>query len=95
VHRRRRPSIVLRQKLDNEIRKGADILIDAEKRFLLVSSAQMAESGAGRVDEHQVAGIEQSEFIVDEAIRRRRAMGIIGGYHPLRTEGAHVQPDGR
>ncbi len=92
---RRIPSIVLRQKFDDEIRKSVGILVDAEERLLLVRAAQMAEARAGRIDEYQVAGIEQREFIVDEAIRRSRTVRIVRGDHAFRTEGAHVQPDRR
>ena len=35
------------------------ILIDAEECLFLVGPAHMAETGSGRVDEHQIAGIEQ------------------------------------
>ena len=65
------------------------------ERFVLVRAAQVSEAGAGCIDEHQVAHVEQAVLVVDDAIRRRGAVRIVRRPHALRTERAHVQPHGR
>ena len=69
--------------------------IDAVEGLFLVLAGQTAETGAGRVDEDQIAGVEQARFVVDQRVGRCRRMRIIRRHDPLRAEGAHVQPDRR
>ena len=42
------------------------ILIDAVEGLFAVLAADAAEAGAGRVDEDEIAGIEQAEIVVDD-----------------------------
>jgi hypothetical protein len=84
-----------RQERDDEIGERMRVLVYSVERFFLVRAAQMAEARPGRVDEDQVARIEQAVFIVDEPIRSRRTVLVVRRQYALRAEGAHMQPHGR
>jgi len=53
----------------------------------------MPEAGARRVDEHQIAHVDEAVLVVDDAVGRRRAVRVIGSAHALWAERAHVQPN--
>ena len=101
---RRIPAPVLGQELADELGKSLHVAIDAIKllfaflalflflRLVLVGKLQSAETGAGRIDEYEVAGIEQAVFVVDDVVRRSRRVLIVRGHHALGPERAHVQP---
>jgi hypothetical protein len=56
---------------------------------------QVAEAGAGRVDEDEVGDIEQAVGIVEQRIGRRAIIARVrGDRHPLRPEGPHLEPHG-
>jgi hypothetical protein len=63
--------------------------------LVLLDREQARESGARRVDEHQIARIEQAVIVFDESVRRRRRVLIVQRNHAFGPERAHVQPDGR
>ena len=84
-----------RQEFDDEIGERMRVLVDAVERLLLVAAAQVPEARAGRVDEHQIAHVDQAVFVVDHPIGGGGAVRVVGGPHALRPERTHVQPDGR
>ena len=86
------PAIVLAEKLLNERGEGVDILIDAVEILVRVLAADPAKPGAGHVDEHDVADIEQTLVVVHDGIRRGRRVAVVIGEHAARAERAHVQP---
>ena len=53
--------------------------IDAAERLVLVLARDAAEAGARRVDEHEVAGVEQAVVVVDELVGRGRRVRVVGG----------------
>ena len=89
------PAAVLRQELRDELGEGIDVLVDPVERLFLVLAGDPAEPGARRVDEHQVAGIEQALVVVDDLIRRGRGMRSSAVDDAPRAERAHVQPHRR
>ncbi len=80
------------QEFDDEVGKGMRVFIHSVERLFLFSAPQMAEAGARCVDKDQVAGIQQTVFIVDELVGSRRAVRIILGEHSLGPESPHVKP---
>ncbi len=70
---RRIPATVFRQELRDEFGERIGILVDAVERLLLVLAGDAAETGAGRVDEHQIGHIEQARAVVDRANTAPRA----------------------
>ena len=88
------PAIVFAQELLDERREGVDVLIDAVEILVRILAADPAEAGAGHVDEHQIARIQQALVVVDDRVRRRRRVGGVIGDHTARPEGAHMQPHG-
>jgi len=89
------PAAVLRQELRNEFGKSVRVLVDSVERLLLVLPRDAAETGAGRVDEDEIGGVEQARRIVDQRIRRGRRMHVGCRDDAPRPKGAHVQPQGR
>ena len=72
------------------------VLVDAPKRLFLVLARDARKACARRVDEHQVACVEDRIVVVDDAVGRgRRVTAVISRHHLLGTERAHVQPHGR
>ena len=88
------PALVLRQKTADESLKGVGVLVRAQKRFFFVLTHDAAETGAGSVDEHQVACVEQAVGVVDDFVGRRGIMERVGSRYAARSEGSHVQPHG-
>src|SRR6185437_8478743 len=89
------PAAVLRQEFLDEGRERGGVDVDAVELLLLVLAGDAAEAGAGRVDEDEIAGVEERVGIVDHLVRRRRGVRIVAGHDTLGPKGAHVQPDGR
>ncbi len=89
------PAPVFRQERGDEVGEGVRVLIDAVERFLLVLSGDPAEPGARRVDEHQIAGVQQTLVVVNDPVRCRRGMTGVGGIDAPRPESPHVQPHRR
>ena len=75
--------------------EGAGVLVDAPERLVLVLAGDAAEARARRVDEDEIAGVEQAVVIVDDVVRRRRRVGVVGGDDASGPERAHVQPHRR
>jgi hypothetical protein len=71
------------------------ILVDTVERLLLVAAAQMPEARAGGIDEHEIGHVDEAVLIVDDPVRRRSGVCVVGGAHALRAESAHVQPHRR
>ena len=89
------PTIVAGDVGLHELCQGTGVLIDAPKVLVLSLADGFAETGADGIDENEVGAIEQTVGIVFESVGRGRSDVRIHGDHALRTEGAHVQPDGR
>src|SRR5258706_143003 len=79
----------------DELRQGFYVLIDAPKVFVLRFAYGMAEACADRVDEDHIGFIEQRALIVLQLVGRRRSVFGVRGDDAARSEGAHVQPNGR
>ncbi len=91
---RRVPASIFREELNDEIGKGVRILIDAVEGLFAVLAADAAEAGAGRVDEDEIAGIEQAEIVVDDRVGRGGRVRIISGDDAPGPECSHVEPHG-
>ena len=55
-----------REPLISNLQNGVDVLIDSVKRLLLVLASNATEPRSRRIDEHEIAGIEQARIIVDQ-----------------------------
>jgi hypothetical protein len=89
------PLVVFRQERGDKFGERVGVGVDAIKGFLLVLTGDAAEAGTGRVDEHEIAGVEQALIVIDDRVGCRLRMGVVGGNHPLGAKSAHVQPYGR
>src|SRR4029077_10498173 len=78
--------------LRDEAAHRVDVRIDTPELIVLVVADGVADAGAHRIDHHQVALVEQAEFVVDRAVRARRGRRRIRDHDAPRTEYAHVQP---
>jgi len=59
------------------------------------STGSGAEPGRHRVNEHQVAGVQNGILVVHQAERRRRQRAVLVHFHAARAERAKMQPHGR
>ena len=84
-----------RQECLDKAGKGISIFVHTEKCLVLVFARHARKAGAGSIDKHQIAGIEQAAFVVDQRIGRRRRVAVIAGHHAARAKCAHVQPHRR
>ena len=71
------------------------VLVHAVKFFFFVFTGDATEAGAGSVHEHQIAGVQQAEIVINNLIGRGGGMRVVRGDHPPGPKSAHVQPDGR
>ena len=78
----------------DEVGVGGDVLLDAVKLLGVLARRRPAVAGGDRIDENQVAGIEQGRFIIHEPIGRRHRLAILGEDDSPWTESAQVKPDG-
>ena len=92
---RRVPAIVFAQKALDEAGEGVRVLVDSPEGLFLVLAVELSEAGAGHVDEHQVAGVEQAVGVVDQLVRGRRRMLVAGSRHMLWPQRTHMEPDRR
>ena len=90
---RRRPALVAADVEPYEFAEGLDVSLNAPEFLHELGVGRAAESRADRVDQHQVAFVEQRVGIVFDAIRRRRHESIGLQHDFARTERSHVQPD--
>ena len=67
---RRVEAVVLGEEFLDESRERVAVGIDAVERLLLVLAGDAAEAGARRVDEDEIAGIEQRLIVVDDLVGR-------------------------
>src|SRR5579862_7812524 len=72
------PASIFGEELNDEIAERICILIDSVKGFFLVLATDAAEASAGRVDEDEIADIEQAEIVVDDRVGRGGRVRIIG-----------------
>ena len=91
----RRPAIVVAHVLHDEAAHGVDVRVDPEELIVLVVADRVGESRPDRIDHHEIAPVEDAEFVVHGPIGSRRSRTRIGDHHPLRSEHAHVQPERR
>ena len=83
---------VLGEKAHDELAKGVGVGIDAVEGLLLVLAGDPRKTGPRRVDEHQVADVQQAVGVVDERVGSGRSVGIVAGLDASWPKGAHVQP---
>ena len=79
----------------DELRERALILIDAEEVRRLPGGEDAAESRRGRVDEDEIAAIEQRVLVVDEIERRVGRLSAVRNDDAYRAERTHAQPNRR
>ena len=89
------PAAVAAQEALDELGEGVGVRVDAVEALLLVAPGHPAETRARRVDEHKVGGVQQAVGVLHQPIGGGGGVGVVGGHHPARAEGAHVQPHGR
>ncbi|KGW51903.1 peptidase S10 serine carboxypeptidase domain protein [Burkholderia pseudomallei MSHR684] len=92
---RRIVALIHLQIADHEIAKCSGILIDAPERLVRVRRDRLRETGADRVDEHEIGRVEERFLVVDERERRRAVRVRIARHEALGPERAEMQPDRR
>ncbi len=91
----RTPAPVLRHVTLDELCDGLDVLVHAVEIGGLRVTERLAETGADRIDHHDVGDVERRIGIVDELRGRRGRIAAIVHHHAPWTHDAHVQPDRR
>jgi hypothetical protein len=86
------PAAVAAQPRRDELREGVGVGVNAVEVLLGSLPRDAAETGAHRVDEHQVGPMQQRLAVVDDRIRRRRRVLTVRRHDPLRPDRSHVQP---
>jgi hypothetical protein len=67
------------------------VFIDAPEGLAGILAENAAEAGAGRVDEHQVTGIEQAVLVVNKLVRRCLFVFAVGSNYAARAECAQCK----
>src|ERR1035438_755019 len=88
------PSTIFGDEAGNEASKGAPVFIHTPESLLGILADKPAEPRAWRVNEYEIADVEQGIRVVDQLVRRRRQVLVSRSDHVLGTKGSHVQPDG-
>ncbi len=89
------PALVAGDPEADEVGDRLDVLLDAVELLAVLPGGGAAEAGAHRVDEHEVTGIEDGIFVIDQPARRRQGEPLVGPRHPLGAERAEVYPERR
>lgn len=79
----------------HEIAKHSRIGVDAPERQIDVGRDRFGKPRAHRIDEHQVADVEQALGVVDQRERCRRSSRRVAGHQALRSVRTQVQPHAR
>jgi hypothetical protein len=92
---RREPAFVPRGPEPDEFADGIEVGGIAEKLVGLFVLHRAAETGGHRINEHQIAAVQNGILVVHQAERRRRQRAVLVHLHAARAERAEVQPHGR
>ncbi len=92
---RREPAVVPRRPEPDEFADGIQVGGVAEKFVGLFVLRRAAETGGHRVNEHQIAAVQDGILVVHQPERRRRQRAVVVHLHAARAERAEVQPHGR
>ena len=91
----RGPAAVGGDPVADEVGDGARVLVEPPERLALVLAERPRETGADRVDEHEIGEVEDGLRVVENRIGRRAIVdGVARHDHPARPERSHVKPDG-
>src|SRR5207244_4860992 len=90
---RRRPAVVGLEIDVDELTERAQVARLPVELLRAVARRRAAVAGGNRVDEHEIADVDQRVLVVLERVRRRRLKPLVGHPDALRRERSHVQPD--
>src|SRR6185369_6409714 len=86
------PALEIAEIAHDEVGDGLDVVVDAPEVLAFRLADRARETGADRVDHHQVRAIEEAEFVVDDPERTAGIGAEIFERRAARAEDAHVQP---
>src|SRR5207247_3550173 len=92
---RRGPTRVSRRVEANEFSHGTQVALDTVEFLRIVGLDRSTESGADRVDEHEICFVEQGILVANGPIGRRERAAVILQLDAPRPEQSQVQPDRR
>ena len=92
---RRKPALVPRRPEPDEFTDGIQVRGLSEKGLGLLVFDGAAEPGRDRINEHQIAGVQDGILVVLQPEWRLRQRAILVHLYAARTERPEVQPDRR
>ena len=79
----------------DEVADRGDVGLEPVELLGLLADHGAAVAGRDRIDEHQIADVEERVVVVDQLVGGRQREALVVEPHPLRPEQAEVHPDRR